>query len=295
VKTKIIVNPSAGGGKGKKLFPALVQRIQELGLPADCVLSSHPKEALDIAMDAPQKGYELVAACGGDGTIHSLLPAFVNHSTILGIIPLGGANDLARGWKIPPNPLAALEVLRKGQPQAVDVIEVHPGNYIAGAGGIGFDAAVVERANHLRRWWRGIGPFFPAVLLEFFRYQLPSISIQMNGFHYEGPAWQLTFSKISSYALLLKIQQSPVAFDDGSMKICLIPDMPKTRLLISLPSLLFSGLRSLDQAQFFSATKISITSSSRLPIQGDGELVGHTPAELRVLSKALRVMMPVAA
>ena len=291
MKFQIIVNSAAGGGKGKRGFPALVSKIKDLGLSADCFLSRHPQEALAIAGRAENQGCDCLVVGGGDGTVHSLLPALVNRSMILGVIPMGGANDLARNWGIPLDLDGALGALCKGRPRAVDVIEARSGPYIAGAGGVGFDVAVIGRASQWRQHWRGISPFFPAVALEFFKYRLPWISITGGDWQYRGPAWQVLFTKISRYALLLKIP-SPVKMDDGLMEICLVPGVSKSHLLAHSLFFPFFGFKSLPGVQFFLASEVAIESSPPLKFHGDGELIGQTPEVFRVLPRALRVIMP---
>jgi len=291
VKFQIIVNAAAGGGKGKKIFPTLVAKINDLGLPADCFLSHNPQEGLEIAFRCRSQGCQYLVAGGGDGTVHSLLPALVNGPLVLGLIPLGGANDLARNWGIPLDLDGALGVLRKGRPKALDVIGTDSRLYIAGAGGVGFDVAVIERASQWRTRWKGILPFFPAVALEFLRYRLPWISITAPDWQYRGPAWQVLFTKISRYALLLKIG-SLVKMDDGLMEICVVPDLSKTHLLTRSPLFPLLGFKSLRAARLFPASEVAIETSPRLKFHGDGELIGQTPAVFRVLPKALQVMMP---
>jgi len=293
VKFQVIINSAAGGGKGKKRFPALLAKIRDLGLPADCYLSHHPREALATAVRARSQGYDCVVAGGGDGTVHSILPALVNHSLALGVIPMGGANDLARNWGIPLSLDGALGVLCQGRTRAVDVIAARSGPYIAGAGGIGFDVAVIERASQWRHHWRGISPFFPAVPLEFYRYRLPWISITGGDWQYRGPAWQVLFTKISRYALLLKIP-SPVKMDDGLMEICLLPGVSKSHLLAHSFSFSLSGFRGLPEVRSFVAPEVTIESSPPLKFHGDGELIGQTPEVFRVLPRALKVIMPTA-
>jgi diacylglycerol kinase family enzyme len=293
VKFQVIVNSAAGGGKGKRGFPTLVAKIKDLGWSADCFLSHHPQEALAIAIRAQSQGCDCLVVGGGDGTVHSLLPALVNRSLVLGVIPMGGANDLARNWGIPLDLDGALGVLCQGRTRAVDVIAARSGPYIAGAGGVGFDVAVIERASQWRHHWKGISPFFPAVALEFFRYRLPWISITGGDWQYRGPAWQVLFTKISRYALLLKIPSS-VKIDDGLMEICLVPGVSKSLLLAHSPFFSFFGFKSLPEVRFFSAPEVAIESSPPLKYHGDGELIGQTPEVFRVLPRALKVIMPMA-
>ena len=293
MKIQVIVNPASGGGRGKKLFPSLLSQIKELCPSANGFLSRNPQEALTIAQHVLRQGCDCLVVGGGDGTVHSVLPALVNHPTALGVIPLGGANDLARNWNIPLDLREALGVLRRGQPRAADVIATDSGSYIAGAGGVGFDVAVIEQAQLWRRRWKGIFPFFLAVPLEFVRYRFPWISIQTQDWQYSGPAWQVLFTKIRRYALVIKITPS-VKTDDGLMGICVIPSTPKLRLLARFPLIPFLGFQSLLAVRFVKASSVTITSSSPLPFHGDGDVIGQTPVSLRVLPRALKVMMPAA-
>jgi len=292
VKAQFIINSSSGGGKGQRLFPRLKKESEGFGLSADFALSSSPQEALGIALDAQEKGRELIVACGGDGTIHSLLPALTHRPAILGVIPIGTANDLARNWNIPSRLTGALKVLAQGRPRAVDVIQTHSGGYIAGAAGIGFDTTVVEQAEQLRRVYKGILPFSIAFLSEFYRYLPSSVFLRAGDWEYHGPAWQILITKIPRYAYIFKITSS-VKADNGLMGICLLPEPPKIGVLRALPKLPFLGLRKLPGAIFRTASNLEVESSPPVNFHGDGDLMGQTPASFRVLPRALRVMMPV--
>jgi YegS/Rv2252/BmrU family lipid kinase len=291
VKIQFIINPCSGRGKGEKLLTLLGEKCAHLGISADFALSSSPGDALKIALRAGERGCEVIAGCGGDGTIHSLLPALVGRPVILGVIPVGTANDLARNWRIPFDLDGALRVVSQGQPKLVDVIQADSGVYIAGAGGIGFDAAVVVEAEKLRRLYPGLLPFSIAILSSFLRYSPPSVSVRTEDWEYRGPAWQILITKIPRYAYIFKITTS-LAADDGLMQLCLIPDTPKLRLAGAFPQIPFLGLRKVPGAIFRSASRLEVESSPPVLIHGDGDLMGRTPAGFRVLPRALRVMMP---
>jgi diacylglycerol kinase family enzyme len=292
VRIQFIINPRSGGGKGEKLFSLIREECARLAISAEYALSSNPEDALETAVAAQEKGCEIIACCGGDGTIHSLLPAVVNRPAILGVIPVGTANDLARNWRIPFDLTRALQVLSHGEPKAVDVIETRSGGYIAGAGGIGFDAAVVEEAEKLRGAYPGLLPFSFAVVSAFVNYTPPSVSLRTEDWEYQGPAWHIVLTKIPRYAYFFKIT-APIAADDGLMQVCLIPDTPKIRLAGAFPQIAFAGLKKIPGAVFRSASRLEVESSPPALIHGDGDLMGSTPAGFRVLRRALRVMMPV--
>ena len=59
------------------------------------------------ARSAVQGGVQAVFACGGDGTIHDVLQGVAGSGALLGIVPAGSANVLAKELSISANPIEA--------------------------------------------------------------------------------------------------------------------------------------------------------------------------------------------
>jgi diacylglycerol kinase family enzyme len=291
VKIQFILNLASGGGKGEKVLSLLKSQTKLLGLAGDIALSHDPQEAQEIAIRSQKRGCGIIVACGGDGTIHSLLPALVRRPAALGVIPIGTANDLARSWGIPFQLKRALQVLQEGKPKAVDIIRTDSGKYIAGTAGIGFDAAVVRQAESLRKVAGGILPFSIAFFSELAHYPPSQVSLRAGNWEYEGPAWQTLLTKIARYAYIFRITTS-VKADNGLMDICLIPDTPNLGVITALPKLPFLGLKKLPGALFRTTPVVEIKSFPPVSIHGDGDLLGQTPETFRVLPKALRILAP---
>ncbi len=291
MKIYFFVNASAGRVRSGKFISLLREKIQTHKISADIVATRSAEEARRAAEALRADREAILAACGGDGTVHSLVQSLVHSPAALGVIPRGTANDLARAWKIPRNIDQALEILVRGRPASVDVIAAGCGAYIAGAGGIGFDAGVIARAAPWKRRWRGLAPYVPAVILEFLRHGFPAVSLNASGWEYQGRVWQVVFTKISRYGLLLKIGDK-LAADDGLMEVCVIPSIPRSRILRRLVSVPVSGLTAVPEAVFVRARSARIASSSFLVYHGDGELMGALPEEFTVIPRALKVMMP---
>lgn len=291
---QVIINPKAGRGEGKKLWAFVQKKLHSFGLSAQVSFSTSAQEAYHLALRAQDKGCPLILVCGGDGTIHSLIGALVYKPTVLGIIPTGTANDLARHWKIPFNTQRAVELIISGQPQAIDVIATQSGKFIAGAVGLGFDVAVIERAISWRVHCSGIWPFLIAILSAYFHYRLPSLSLTTEKWHYKGPAWQVILTKIDQYARIVKIPSS-IKMDDGSMAIFLIPDLSKGHLARKSLLVPFRGLGSIPGVKQLTSKFITVEASPPIKYHGDGELMGMTPEAFQVLPKALRVLMPISA
>jgi diacylglycerol kinase (ATP) len=110
----------------------------------------------DAARRAVEAGARLVIASGGDGTVRAVAGALRNTGVVLGIVPSGTGNLLARNLGLPiGNPEAAVEVAFGGQDRTVDVgiaeftspddvTTQHPFTVVAG---VGVDAAMIANTS----------------------------------------------------------------------------------------------------------------------------------------------------
>lgn len=108
---------------------------------AEMVKTEYSGHARSLAAAAIGKGYDIVVAVGGDGTVNEVASALVGSDTALGIVPLGSGNGLARHLGIPSQPRAAVKAIMAGQPIRIDAAAINGRPFFCTAG-IGFDAQV---------------------------------------------------------------------------------------------------------------------------------------------------------
>ena len=121
-RVKLIVN--SGAGKVRE-NPACLEDVTRclmgLGLKVDVALG-HPKRNLTpIARSAVKKGYPIVIAMGGDGTIGAVIEGLVGSKVHLGIIPAGTANDIAASLGIPMDLKESCHVIADAQARPMDL------------------------------------------------------------------------------------------------------------------------------------------------------------------------------
>lgn len=107
------------------------------------------REAFERALEGLQWGADAILAVGGDGTINGIINAVAGTGVVLGIVPLGTANDLARCMNLPHGLEACCEALRSGCRKRIDLIRVN-GTAFATAGGIGLAAETVRVVDSIR-------------------------------------------------------------------------------------------------------------------------------------------------
>lgn len=117
----IIVNPVAGKQRGVKLYEAITRFVAQHRVEADVVKTIAPGDGMHLAGVALRKGHEHIVAVGGDGTIQEVLSGIVGQGVLLGIVPTGEVNGIARGLGIPSDWQRALAVALSGTPTPTDV------------------------------------------------------------------------------------------------------------------------------------------------------------------------------
>ena len=103
-----------------------VKHVKQLGQKLRVRIAWNKKDKRRCVKEALSAGAERIIAGGGDGTINDVVNALVNRKgkarAALGILPLGTANDFARGFGLPVDDLnKALEIACAGEPRQIDV------------------------------------------------------------------------------------------------------------------------------------------------------------------------------
>lgn len=124
MRTALILNPDAG----LSLFAAhsilaedretlLRQTLQRWGIEPEVYYTTVGDPGQGIAAQLAEKQVELIVAVGGDGTIHAVAQGLIGSQSVLGIVPAGTMNNLARSLGIPENLEEACAILANGEDQ----------------------------------------------------------------------------------------------------------------------------------------------------------------------------------
>ncbi len=122
MKIAILLNPAAGSSEQSESVHRLIEQHDDLLL----IELDHPEACAQAVRRAVAEGCEIIAAAGGDGTVHSVLNAILNQEApvALGVVPLGTGNDLARTLAIGPDPRDAIAHLAVSHTERFDVMRV---------------------------------------------------------------------------------------------------------------------------------------------------------------------------
>lgn len=166
-----IWNPASGSAPDEDELRAA------LGDEVELVPTTEHDHGAGQTTDALRNGAEIVAVCGGDGTVQSCLAPLANAAATLSVVPLGTGNLLASNLGIPAG-LDDVEVTG-GATMSIDVGVVN-GETFAVMAGSGFDALMIRDANDTLKSRLGtVAYVFSA--LRHLREQLVTTSVVVDG------------------------------------------------------------------------------------------------------------------
>ena len=284
-----IINPISGG-RGKLRIPDFIdQYLDKEKFNANFVFSEYVGHAGELADEAAIKNFDVIVAAGGDGTINEVATKVLKHDKILGILPLGSGNGLARFLKIPKNLKHALSLINNFKTERVDTAEFNQKCFFNLAG-MGFDAHLSAVFSKDKK--RGLSGYVKLGFKEVFNYKPQTYQLNIDGTSYTRKAFAISIANSSQYGNDVYIAPN-ASVKDGLLDVCIIKPFP----IIKLPVLGYVMLRGTaersDMIEIIKGKHIKITREKAGAVHVDGEpLKMGTEIEALVHPLSLQVIVP---
>ena len=250
---------------------------------------------------------------GGDGTLHHQLDFLVRTLAPLLVVPCGSGNDFAKtlGLRTPSDSAElwrqfcdAKARVRKLDLGAINLLDSNsqpttPEIFFCNIAGAGLDAAANRRANAQPPWLRAHGGYVAAALQEILSNRArPWMKVLARDADDKtwlppvaGPMTMIAIANTHRYGSGIRI--APRArLDDGKLDLCAIRAASRRRMLRLFPRVLAGRHLGLPEVEYLQAEQLRIETAERMDIYADGEFIGQTPAVVRVVPQALRVITP---
>lgn len=252
---------------------------------------------LDIVADIHERqsrGQRLFIAGGGDGTVHHVVQALADTDSVLGIVPLGTFNHLARDLHLPEEWDAALDVAIKGTERHVDVGRVN-GIVFANNMSLGLYPQIVLYRERMRRRMGKWLAYPLALMVALRRITKLSMTIEAPP-HFELVHTRLFFVSANPYNLsYLGVIAPRENLEGGTLAVYWLPESFFGRKLFRA---LFRYARGkgakIDKLRRLQTGSLRVHSSHRtMRIGIDGELKElQPPLQIAVAPRALLVKVP---
>jgi diacylglycerol kinase (ATP) len=298
-----IVNRSAGNGRGAREWPAVESVIMAANLNYEVGFTSAKGDAVRIAGEFVQKGYNRLISVGGDGTLNEVVNGIFRvknlntEDLILGAIPVGKGNDWCRTFQIPFDTLGALHLIlgRKGiMKQDIGKIEqsvngISHIHYFANVAGGGFDGFVAKKVNKLKEKGAGSPLIYLWVLMtSVFKYKSGIVRFRSTSFSYEEDV--LSFSVgIGKYNGGGMNQLPNAVPNDGLFDITIIRRMSVLEVIANVKKLFDGSILLHPKVDVFLEKELWVEADRHTDLESDGENLNGLPAKFTILPRSINI------
>ena len=294
-RARIIVNPASGsvhGMDGVRELRETAQWLSEHGLPTELRLTQRPGHGIELAQEAVAQELEMVIAAGGDGTVNDVVQALVNHTTALGVLPMGTVNVWAREMGIGLNATDAREALLHGVRRKVDVGRAGT-RYFLMMAGIGFDAEVARRVEHslLKRMGLKLLDYLATVGLLSITHKPATIRMRREGKRRATKALMVILGNTRLYGGAMTFTKRAIA-DDGWLDMVVVQDGGLAHRLGVLGRALMRRPAVGPKVRYSRIESVRLEADGDVPVQVDGEVIGSLPMTFSIVPQALNVIVP---
>lgn len=304
MRTCAIVNPVAGRGRVRRLWPKLADGLRAATSSLTVRRTTRPKQATTFTRAALDDGYDQIVAVGGDGTLHEVVNGYfepdgspIPSASPLVPIPCGTGTDFNRtlGGR---TCLDALSYLHSDQTRRIDLMRVRytgpngdpHAEYAVNVTSFGLSGRVVQRLARRDGLLPGTSlRYLEAIVPVLLQYRAQGVTVSVDG--HDRPASPLLLGAVAnghSFAGGIKIAPDAVT-DDGQLHVTLVDDLSFLRVLQAVPRAYFGTHLSLAGVTSLQGQTVTARPVDDDPVwlEADGELLGCLPATVEVVPKAL--------
>ena len=294
-RAALIVNTRSRSGE-RTFFEAL-DRLQDMGvsLGATCAIRDPARLAetvTDVLSDG--SGYGLLILGGGDGSVSSIVDFLAHHDVVLGLLPLGTANDFARTLGIPADVGGACDTIANGKVVDVD-LGLAGGNYYVNVASAGLSVGVTQALSPWMKRRVGALAYSMAAVKAFLKHEPFSARLTFP----EGDHEPVEHDRLLQVAVgngrfygggMVVAPGSGI--DDRSLDVYAI-ELGRHRDMFGVARYLKSGdfIRSEGVSQYRTPS-VRLETEPSMPVNIDGEVVTTTPQDFSIAQNALKVLVP---
>ncbi len=280
-------NPRSGSGIRAAQLSKLMKGLKEQGFEP-LLFTDREEFGKQLQSEGFRSDLKCIVAAGGDGTVDDLIN---RHPGLpLAILPMGNENLLARQFGIPQDGNKVAQIIARGYSKTIDLGQA--GSYrFAVMASCGFDAEIIEqvhrkRTGHITKL-NYIGPILKRLWLN----RCEPLRVFTSANSSPRICEMVVIANLPSYALNLSICPDAIE-NNGLFDICLFKSASRWNMALNfLRGILTSKIES-PLIERFQSDSLRIESDRPVTIQADGDPLGETPLEFKILPQALELIVP---
>lgn len=286
---------NAGSRRAAAAVTAVRERLVARAVAADVRVLTSGADLLHSLDEVAAQGHRVVVVGGGDGTVAAASERLAHSGTVLGVLPLGTANDLARTLHLPADPAAAVDVLLDGKVVDVDLGRVAGGGAFLNVASCGLSVAVTERLSP--RLKRRLGPaaYALATVRAYRRHDPFDARLEFPDGDHEPvdlhDVLQLSVANGRHYGGGNTVSPDS-SVDDSLLDVYAVVHAPLREHARLVRRLRDGTIVHHSKVLHLTTARLRLETSRPMPLNLDGELAATTPAELSTDPDAVEVIIP---
>ena len=293
-KLLFIYNPHAGKGRVRSKLAGILNAFTRAG----CLVTVYPTQGPGDAVRAAKElstGYDRIAVCGGDGTLHEVITGLMelpqSARPPIGYIPAGTTNDFARNLGLPRGMEETAALAAAGEPRSVDIGRLGERyfTYVAALG------AFTDVSYNTPQQFKNALGHLAYVLkgaAELANLQSYALRVEHDGGVLEGDFLYVMVSNTVSVGGLIGLPAEEVSLNDGLLEAVLVR-MPQT--LAQMNAAIYALARqeySEDSGVVgLHSSKFRILCGQAVPYTLDGEFGGeYTQADITAVNEPIQIV-----
>lgn len=290
IKKKIlfVINPISGGRDKSKVAELIHSNLDKSLFDIEIKYTEHIGHGAEITR-AYHVDFDVIIAVGGDGTINEIAKEIAGTDAVLGIIPQGSGNGLARHLNWDLDPKKAILQMNSADISAIDTAELN-GHFFVSIAGIGFDSLIAEKFTHSKN--RGFIGYATISTKEFFKYQEQDYDLLIDGQKFKRKAAMISIANSNQFGYNTKI--SPLAsLCDGLLDVCIMRKPKVGQIPQVLSKVWRAKAHESHLLEIIRGKKIQISPNANEYANVDGESIKvGKEIEIKMKPRNLKIWLP---
>ena len=292
-RIRVIYNPTAGKEVMKAKLHYVLDVLEQSGLEASTFATKGAGDATAAAEFAADEGFDYVAACGGDGTVNEVVNGLARKAKrpVLGIIPAGTTNDLARALGIPLQIEEAAKTIAERHQIPFDLGQIGSNRYFVNIAACGRLTEITYDVPSKMKTMLGYMAYYVKGLELLPRLRPIHLRVESENQHYDGKVMLCLITNSRHVAGFHDVAPKAMV-NDGLFDVILVK---RTNLgeLIRLVGAALRGEHLEDErVVYFQARELHLSSKEPVELNIDGEYGGRLPHNVQVRASHLSVIVP---
>lgn len=285
-----IVNPKAGITiKSKAIIDLMAGNLLNSDIEPKVVFTEYGGHAIELAKKGIEEKFDVIVAGGGDGTINEVASVLKKTDAVLGLLPLGSGNGLARFLKIPLGTISAIRTLNDYAVRTIDTVTLND-RFFTSIAGVGLDAEVAHSFQSNR--FRGLLEYTRVAMTVLTELKAIEYDLVIDGRELNPEALMISFANSNQFGFNMRI--APEArIDDGLIDVCIVKKGNIAHVINTGFNALAGKTDENGIVDYIKAKEILIRNNKPLKFNIDGEAaLFDSDIKIRIHPNSLKVAVP---